>query len=214
LGVFAAGHVILLGDTVSIEAKQLPVDAAKSVISPAKLAHFVLRTSRYKEIIEWYKIVFGARGVYESDMLSFLTYDDEHHRFAILNVPNLSDQQDGVCGVHHIAFTYRTLNELMSTYERLRDLTITPVYVINHGPTTSLYYADPDGNQLELQVENYESVEASTQFFFSPAFAENPIGVEFDPEDMLKRLQSGQPESELKIRSDVGKRDLSDVKLR
>jgi catechol 2,3-dioxygenase-like lactoylglutathione lyase family enzyme len=182
--------------------------------APSKLAHFVLRTSRYQEVVNWYKTVFGARGVFESEMLSFLTYDNEHHRFAILNMPNLAEQRDGVCGVHHIAFTYRNLKVLMSNYERLRTLNIRPVYVINHGPTTSLYYADPDGNQLELQVENYDSVEESTKFFFSPAFAENPIGVEFDPEELLQRLKAGESEQELKKRASVGKRGLADVKLR
>lgn len=186
----------------------------RAACPPAKLAHLVLRTSRYRELVRWYKTVFAARGVFECEMLSFLTYDDEHHRFAILNVPGLEDQRSGVCGVHHIAFTYGDLRELMSNYERLRDLNIRPVYVINHGPTTSLYYADPDGNQLELQVENYETVEESTQFFFSAAFAENPIGVEFDPEDLIRRLEAGAPEVELKRRADVGKRGLSDVKLR
>jgi catechol-2,3-dioxygenase len=198
-------------EAVQTGATQVPLAGARP---PAKLAHFVLRTSRYREVVDWYKTVFAARGVFESEMLSFLTYDDEHHRFAILNVPNLSDQKEGVCGVHHIAFTYRGLRELMSTYERLRDLEIKPIYVINHGPTTSLYYADPDGNQLELQVENYDTVEASTEFFFTPAFTENPIGVEFDPEEMLRRLRAGEPEAELKKRANIGIRGLADVKLR
>jgi catechol 2,3-dioxygenase-like lactoylglutathione lyase family enzyme len=196
---------------VQAGAARAPHIAARA---PSKLAHFVLRTSRYHEVVNWYKTVFVARGVFESEMLSFLTYDDEHHRFAILNVPNLADQRDGVCGLHHIAFTYEGLPDLMSNYERLRDLNIMPIYVINHGPTTSLYYADPDGNQLELQVENYDTVEDSAKFFFSPAFAENPIGVEFDPEDLLRRLKAGEPESELKKRADIGKRGLADVKLR
>jgi catechol 2,3-dioxygenase-like lactoylglutathione lyase family enzyme len=188
--------------------------AGPAIVSPSKLAHIVLRTSRYEEMVRWYKNVFGAHGVFESEMLSFLTYDDEHHRFAIINMPGLEEQKEGVCGVHHAAFTYSSLPQLMSNYERLREMGIRPVYVINHGPTTSLYYADPDGNQLELQVENYDSVEESTQFFFSPAFAENPIGVEFDPEELLQRLRSGEPESELKRRPDIGRRGLADVKLR
>jgi catechol 2,3-dioxygenase-like lactoylglutathione lyase family enzyme len=186
----------------------------EQLISPAKLAHFVLRTSRYQELIRWYKTVFGAHAVFENEILAFLTYDDEHHRIAILSIPALAEQPTGICGVHHIAFTYASLRDLMSNYERLRDVGIKPVYVINHGPTTSLYYSDPDGNQLELQVENYESVAASTQFFYSPAFAQNPIGVEFDPEEMLRRLRAGESEEALKRRPDVGERGLADVKLR
>jgi catechol 2,3-dioxygenase-like lactoylglutathione lyase family enzyme len=186
----------------------------QSVVSPIKLAHLVLRTSRYQEMVRWYKTVFGARGVFENEILSFLTYDDEHHRVAILNMPDLADQKEGFCGLHHAAFTYGSLRELMLTYERLRDVGIKPVFVINHGPTTSLYYSDPDANQLELQVENYDSVAESTQFFYSPAFAENPIGVEFDPDDMLRRLKAGESEAELKRRPDVGKRGLADIRLR
>jgi hypothetical protein len=129
-------------------------------------------------------------------------------------MPGLEEQKQGVCGVHHAAFTYASLQQLLSNYERIRETGIRPVYVINHGPTTSLYYADPDGNQLELQVENYDSVQESSQFFYSQAFAENPIGVEFDPDDLLRRLRAGESEADLRRRPDIGKRGLSDVKLR
>jgi hypothetical protein len=143
-----------------------------------------------------------------------LSYDDEHHRVALINMPDLSAQAEGVAGVHHIAFTYDTLGDLLENYERLKEIGIVPKFVVNHGPTTSLYYEDPDRNQLEFQVENFPSIEESTRFFYSQAFAENPIGVEFDPGDMLQRLRAGESETELKRRPDVGARGLADVKLR
>jgi catechol 2,3-dioxygenase-like lactoylglutathione lyase family enzyme len=108
---------------------------------------------------------------------------------------------------------YKTVLNATPAFEN-GALGINPVYSINHGPTTSLYYADPDQNQLEFQVENFDTVEESGKFFFSAAFAENPIGVEFDPDDLLRRLRTGEPEGELKRRPDDGARDLSDVKLR
>jgi hypothetical protein len=185
-----------------------------AMVRPSKLAHFVLRTSRYAELLAWYKLVLNAEPAFESDALAFLSYDEEHHRVAILNIPELADQPEGVAGVHHIAFTYDRLLDLLENYERLAERGIQPVYSINHGPTTSLYYADPDQNQLEFQVENFATVEESGKFFFSPAFAENPIGVEIDPADLLARLRGGEAEDELKRRPDVGSRDLSDVKLR
>jgi len=185
-----------------------------AIISPVKLAHFVVRTSNFKEIVDWYLKVLGAEISYANDQLAFMTYDDEHHRVAVLNIPGLGKQPDGIVGIHHVAFTYATLNDLMSTYERLKKMDIKPVYVINHGPTTSLYYADPDGNQLEFQIDNYDTVEEAGKFFFSKEFAENPIGVEFDPDELLARLRAGEPESELKKRPNVGSKDLSDVKLK
>ena len=186
---------------------------ADGIIRPAKLAHFVLRSSRYAEIVAWYQQVLGMRSVFANDLLTFLTYDDEHHRVAILNVPDLAPQAGGVAGVHHIAFTYGSLGELLAHYERLRDLGIKPVFVINHGPTTSMYYADPDGNQMEFQIENYDSVVESTKFFYSEEFAENPIGVEFDPEELIARLRAGEPEAQLKQRPRAGAKGLADVKL-
>lgn len=196
------------------EAKSGSEQSGEKIISPQRLAHFVLRTSRFEELVDWYQTVLGAVPAFKNEILAFLSYDEEHHRVAILNVPDLQPQPDGVTGVHHCAFTYANLTELMATYERLRDKGIVPVFPINHGPTTSMYYADPDGNQIELQVDNYDTVEEATEFFYSAPFAENPIGVEFDPEDLLRRLRAGEPEDELRRRPDVGARGLKDIKLR
>jgi catechol 2,3-dioxygenase-like lactoylglutathione lyase family enzyme len=187
---------------------------AREVISPAKFAHFVVRTSRYAEMVAWYRKVLGAHPAFANEILTFLSYDEEHHRVALLHVPDLADQSDGVSGVHHVAFTYASLPDLMNNYARLRDEGIKPVFVINHGPTTSLYYDDPDRNQIELQVDNYDTIEDATAFFYSPAFAENPVGVEFDPEKLLERMRNGEPEEDLKHRPDIGPKGLSDVKLR
>jgi catechol 2,3-dioxygenase-like lactoylglutathione lyase family enzyme len=184
------------------------------IVSPQRLAHFVLRTSRFDEMVEWYQTVLGATPAFKNDILAFLSYDEEHHRVAILAMPGLEPPPEGIAGVHHNAFTYGSLDDLMGTYERLRDIGIKPVFPINHGPTTSLYYADPDGNQIELQVDNYDTIEEATAFFYSDAFAENPIGVEFDPDDLLRRLRAGEPEDDLKRRPDIGKRGVADIKLR
>lgn len=188
--------------------------APRSVVKPEKLAHFVLRTGRFDEMLNWYKTVFDAEARFENDILAFLSYDEEHHRIALINMPGLTDQPEGAAGVHHVAFTFDSLQTLAGNYEVLRDKGILPVYVINHGPTTSLYYADPDGNQLEFQVDNYPTVEEATEFFFSPSFAENPIGVEFDPEELVRRLKAGEPEENIKRRPDVGPQGLANVKLK
>ena len=50
------------------------------------------------------------------------------------------------------------------------------------------------------------SGEDATAFFYSPAFAENPVGVEFDPEVLLARFRSGEPEADLKRRPSSPKR--------
>jgi catechol-2,3-dioxygenase len=171
--------------------------ATTAAPAPVKLAHVVFKTARFEELKEWYQTVLQARIVFENPMIAFLTYDDEHHRLALVNIPDLEPRSPQAPGLEHIAFTYRTLGDLLSTYERLKRAGIEPYWTVNHGPTTSCYYRDPDGNQVELQIDNFERTEDLHAWFRSGAFADNPIGVNFDPEKLLARFRSGVPVSEL-----------------
>ena len=166
-------------------------DNAHPVITPVKLAHIVLRTPRFKESVEWWTTVLGAVPRHENDFLTFLTYDDEHHRLAILSAPHLGENDRTSSGLEHVAFTYADLDALLSTYERLAAVGITPIAPIHHGMTLSMYYADPDGNQVELQVDVMSPDEAEA-FMASDVFAANPIGVGFDPADLVARRSSGE----------------------
>ena len=180
----------------------LTAPETSAIVSPIRLAHVVLRTSKFHELLAWYRLVLNATTAFESETIAFLAYDDEHHRIAFINVPGLAPQPDGISGVHHVAFTYASLRDLLDNYARLRDLGIMPAWPINHGPTTSLYYVDPDGNQLEFQVDNYDTVEEAGEYFFTKDFASNPIGVDFDPESLVKAYESGASEAELLRRPD------------
>jgi catechol-2,3-dioxygenase len=193
---------------------QTPKKVPRQSMSPAKFAHVVLRSSNFNAIVNWYKTVLCATTAFSDGNLAFLAYDEEHHRIAVLNIPGLNPQPDGMVGMHHMAFTYASLGDLVATYERLNELQIRPVTCINHGPTTSMYYVDPDGNQVELQVDNYDTVEEAGKFFYSPAFAMNPIGVDFDPSELAKRFHSGEDEASIKMRPDSGARGLDTLNLR
>jgi len=186
----------------------------EAVISPQTFAHIVLRTSRFEELVAWYKFALGAHASFENEMLAFLTYDHEHHRVAVLNAPGLAEQSPGAAGVHHFAFTYASMSDLLKTYERLKARGVKPILCINHGPTTSIYYADPDNNQIEFQIENFGSEREAKAFFASEAFAVNPIGVDFDPDELHRRLKAGEDEASLKVRPDIGPRGLDGVPLR
>lgn len=184
---------------------------SEAIIPPAKFAHVALRTARFPETVSWYKLVLGAKPAFENDEISFLTYDEEHHRIAIVRNPDLTPCLDTASGIHHISFTYDTLNDLMSNYDRLKNAGIEPAWCINHGPTTSMYYLDPDANRVELQVENFPDVASSYAYFASEEFAANPIGVEFDPDDLLERARSG--DVDLTDRGNIGNRGVSNLNL-
>lgn len=168
-----------------------------TTIAPAKFAHVALRTAQKNALRDWYCTVLGADVPHEDDAFCFLSYDEEHHRIAILQQDGLAPATPGAAGMHHMAYTYRSLEELLVTYERLKAAGITPWLPINHGMTTSLYYRDPDGNSVELQKDNFATAEDCTTFMHSGAFAKNPVGVSFDPDAALAALRNGTPAAKL-----------------
>ena len=165
----------------------------RGVVKPRQLAHVVRRTSRFEELVRWYCTVLNAEVVHSDGMLAFLTYDEEHHRIAIAGIPGLPDQPPMAAGTDHIAFTYGDLGDLLHTFRRLKAAGIEPFWCINHGPTTSLYYKDPDGSRVELQVDNLPTAEAIDGWMRTGEFAANPIGVVFDPEELVARYEAGEP---------------------
>jgi catechol-2,3-dioxygenase len=172
-----------------------------NMAKPSKFAHVVYSTRRFEEMIDWYQKVFEATVVYQNPAFAFLTYDDEHHRFAFANLSALSPDSVAVkardkAGVNHVAYTYANLGDLLGTYERLKQMGVTPYWRIHHGITLSFYYQDPDGNRMEFQVDTC-SVEEANAYMQTDAFAANPAGVEIDPDALLAQYRSGVPEQQL-----------------
>ena len=129
-------------------------------------------TRRFEEMKAWYGNVFGAEVVHGDPALAFLTYDDESHGSAIANLDVLRPGTPAVSGRGEFG--------------------------VNH---IAFYYQDPDGNRVELQVESCNSKDAF-DYMRSEAFANNPVGVEVDPETLLARYRAGASEAELTARPD------------
>ena len=166
-----------------------------SRIRPARFVHVVYRTRRFDEMVRWYETVFDAKVRYQNPVLAFLSYDDEHHRIALINMavvhPDTSGDKRGTIGVDHVAYTYDSVEDLFENYAQLKDKGIQPYWCIHHGVTLSMYYADPDGNQMELQVDACATAEEANAYMLGKHFEANPIGVEYDPDALLARLRTG-----------------------
>jgi catechol-2,3-dioxygenase len=155
---------------------------------------------------DFYLTFLGAQIAYENPSLVFLAYDSEHHRIAIVNMPDLKPRDPKASGLFHVAFTFSSLNDLALAYLQRKENGIRPFWCVNHGPTTSMYYHDPDGNDIETQVDNFESADEANAFMRSEFFEMNPIGTDFDPEELVKRLEAGEDEAVIKKRVEIGKR--------
>jgi len=156
---------------------------SQTVIKP-KFHHFNLKTTRLQELIDWYSTVVGAEVLFQDDVGAWLSNDAANHRIALLAFPGFVDdpEKDTRTGMHHSAFEYDAFEELNASYLRLREAGIEPALCLDHGMTFSYYYADPDGNFVELQVDTFGDWAASAQYMrTSEVFHQNPIGVFVDP---------------------------------
>jgi catechol-2,3-dioxygenase len=171
------------------------------------LHHVTFKTKRLQEMIDWYRTMLGAEVVFQWPGGVFLTLDDANHRIAMISVPNLVDPGDRVAhvGMHHSAYEYPQLDDLLATYTRLKALGILPHVTIDHGLTTSFYYADPDGNSVELQVDNYGDWAQSKAFMqHDPRFAADQFGAIVDPEALIQARRDGLDPAQVHERSYAG----------
>ena len=163
---------------------------------PARLSHVVLNSTNPSGLMNWYCNVLGGEMVFDSPFFSFMTYDDEHHRVAaLLSSADASTKTPGT-GLMHVAFGFDTIGDLLDHYGRLKADTVAPTTAVHHGPTISFYYKDPEGNVLEFFVDTMSAAEA-TEFLKGPLYAQNPVGYEIDPDDLVAQREGGQSDAEI-----------------
>ena len=66
----------------------------KSDYSPDDFHHIAFKTTNYKKMVDFYKNLFGCEPLYQSDLITFLAYDNEHHRIAIANTSGVLNSLD------------------------------------------------------------------------------------------------------------------------
>jgi len=112
-----------------------------------------------------------------------------------------------------VAFTYDRLADVVAVYRAVAERGIAPSWCINHGVATSMYFKDPDGNTIELSVENFHDVDSLNAWLATGEFDANPIGVTLDPEDLARRVEAGEPEADM-LRPHPGHAGGLDAELR
>jgi catechol-2,3-dioxygenase len=160
-------------------------------------------------MVDWYVNVLACRIQGTGDGITFLTYDQEHHRIAIKDL-GAGDELNAsrlrrTAGVAHFAFAWDDIGGLLEVYKRARAFGVLPIRSIRHGVTISFYYDDPDKNNLEFQVDLMD-VESSNRYMLTDAFKKNPHGELLDPEELVARFDAGEAVDDLVYRSDQPQR--------
>jgi catechol 2,3-dioxygenase-like lactoylglutathione lyase family enzyme len=173
------------------------VPDANDVISPVEISHLAIGTSNFDAVANWWQTVLGAEPSLDSEGMRFMTLGREHHNVVIFEQPHLKRRKGPAleqCGMHHIAWTYASFDDLAKTYTRLKAAGILPFRAINHGTSFAIDYYDPDFNNCELQCNCFPDPlkVGLNEWLATGAFNRNPIGVLFDFEEAIARHERGE----------------------
>ena len=178
--------------------------------SSLKISETILKTGRLDEMKAWYVDLLEVAPFFEhapaggskpgdfggqtraSDLrMCFfrLSLDYPHTQtIGLFEEPGTGlDAAKGAPGLHHIQLMANSLDDLCGQLERLGAIGLRPHRAADHGPMTSFYYRDPDGNNVEITAQNFPTVEAMVAFMGSDEFKANPSGAEIDPDEFVAR---------------------------
>ena len=176
-----------------------------------KLQHCGLTTGNLDAMLEWYGKVLGmtvnkrvpAPEGTPFRTVAFASNDECNHRLSFFETPGLSadGDRDQHARVQHIAFEYQTLDDLLGTYVRLKTLGIPLLWAADQFIQTAIYYADPDGNIIELNVNNFTSDWTVTEQLKN---LPSRLHMNVDPEKLIAARKSGASPWEVHERAVAG----------
>jgi len=122
----------------------------------AALSHFGINVTDIDRMADFYTRVLGLvvsdRGkLDDGPELAFLSHDPDEHHQLVLVTGRPADRGDSV--VNQISFKLPTLDDLKAMYARVRAEGTEQFRIVTHGNAWSIYFADPEGNRVELFVD-------------------------------------------------------------
>ena len=124
--------------------------------APAALSHFGIHVTDIVRMEDFYTRVLGLlvsdRGTLANGpTLVFLSRDpDEHHQLVLVTGRPPGSAYNVV---NQISFKLPTLADLKAAHARMREESVKEFRIVTHGNAWSIYFADPEGNRVELFVD-------------------------------------------------------------
>lgn len=178
--------------------------APDDLIKPRELHHVNLRTRQLDAMIDFYGTLVGMQPTFRGPQFAAIGNDEANHRIALLALDFLKEPSMPIeqrflePGYEHMAFEYDHLDELLHNYLRLKRAGIEPYWTVNHGATMSFYYRDPEGNNVELQVDACDHDLARwKEILEGDFFQRNQIGAFVSPEKIIEARNRGVSEQEI-----------------
>jgi catechol 2,3-dioxygenase len=86
----------------------------------------------------------------------FLSFNGrDHHEIALFEIGAKAEApKPNQTGMLHVAFRLRTEDDLVAAYKELKEKGVPVSFTVNHGVSKSIYFRDPDDNELEVYLDN------------------------------------------------------------
>jgi catechol 2,3-dioxygenase len=123
-----------------------------------RIGHIVLNVSTLDQALPFYRDVLGLHevGRYGGNMVFFSATGKNHHDLAIVEVGAGAERtKQPSTGLCHVALKIGDrLEELRAAKSQLERLGVPIKRIENHRVSQSIYLSDPDGNEVELYVDD------------------------------------------------------------
>ena len=130
-------------------------------LKPVSLDHVNIYVRNAARSHEWYTDILGlhTQDIFyhpgtERMRAAFLACDRDHaHDIALFEVGDEAAlPQKGQVGLNHVAWRMANLDDLAEMYQKLKTKGV-PIHVADNTVSIGVYFADPDGNGLEVYYE-------------------------------------------------------------
>ena len=150
----------------------MTISATTNTIRP-QLTHMGINVYDVKAMESFYTEVLGLlvtdRGIgqtFRAELVFMSVSPGSHHQVVLASG---RDPQSSASTINQISFKLENLDQLREMYRRVWDRGVAGLRPLNHGNAWSVYFFDPEGNNIELYCD-------------TPWYVSQPHGDPFDPE--------------------------------
>jgi catechol 2,3-dioxygenase len=120
-----------------------------------RVGHVVIKMRDLDEAKRFYRDILGMKITDEREGFGvFFRFQDYHHDIAVFKVNDDAESpQKNQVGLAHIALVADSFDTVKAMHQRLKEHEVPIVRTVDHGITRSVYFTDPEGNELEVYCE-------------------------------------------------------------
>lgn len=120
-----------------------------------RVGHVVIKMRDLDAAKRFYRDVLGMKITDEREGFGvFFRFHEYHHDIAVFKVDeNAESPQKNQVGLAHIALVADSFETVKAMHQRLKEHNVPIVRTVDHGITKSVYFKDPEGNELEIYCE-------------------------------------------------------------